>query len=283
MKKSFFDLSAWLLIIGALPSSITLAQSILFDFNDAPLHAPLPVSITKGGITAKFTATGEGYSIQDNSAPVFPVGFSGRDIYPSSVFLSDLLIKYDKLLTDFSILYSCQELGCDDAATMRVTAYKNGIYVGTNTKAATHPGTWPVDTLDCSFSSGFDSVVIHYDHRPPTCTDYGVIFLCDDMLVTEQLSTIVRNQLLNFLEISYPNPVSEETSITFTLAHSENIRIALYDMNGSPIKELFAGQLNSGVHSFRLKLKEDGIAEGVYFISCSSEHFSHIGKILVMQ
>ena len=36
------------------------------------------------------------------------------------------------------------ELGCDDAARMRVTAYMNGSYVGTNTKTAANPvhGLW---------------------------------------------------------------------------------------------------------------------------------------------
>ena len=81
-------------------------------------------------------------------------------------------------------MYSCQELGCDDAATMRVTAYVNGTFIGTNTKIASNPGTWPVDTLSCSFPQGFDSVVVHYDKRPATCQDYGVIFLADNMRVT---------------------------------------------------------------------------------------------------
>lgn len=81
-------------------------------------------------------------------------------------------------------MYACQELGCDDAATMKVTAYMGGTLVGFNTKTATYPGTWPVDTLACSFSQGFDSVVVHYNSPPPTCGDYGVIFLADNMKAT---------------------------------------------------------------------------------------------------
>jgi hypothetical protein len=160
------------------------AQSVLFDFNDAPLHASLPIDLTVNGITAHFSATGQGFSIQDNTAPIVPVGFTGRFIYPNSIYPADLLVSFDHVLTDFSILYSPQELGCDDSATMRVTAYMDGVFVGTKTKTASNPGTWPVDTLGCSFPVGFNSVVVHYDKKPPTCQDYGPIFLCDDMWVT---------------------------------------------------------------------------------------------------
>jgi hypothetical protein len=73
---------------------------------------------------------------------------------------------------------------------MRVTASMNGNFVGTNTRTASNPGTWPVDTLSCSFPQGFNSVVVHYDSHPPTCQDYGVIFLADDMRVTPSSSGV---------------------------------------------------------------------------------------------
>jgi hypothetical protein len=168
------------------------AQNILFDFDNAPLQTSLPVSQTVDGVTANFSATGQGYSIQNANVLGFtPLGFSGRCIYPNSIYLADLLINFDSTLSDFSIMYSCQELGCDDAATMRVTAYMQGSLVGTSTMTATNPGTWPTEILRCNFSQGFNSVVIHYDKRPPTCQDYGVIFMADNMRITTYHPTIV--------------------------------------------------------------------------------------------
>lgn len=161
------------------------AQTVLFNFDNVPAYTPLPITVTQSSITAHFTTTGYGYSIQNSNVLGFiPKGFAGNCIYPSSVYLTDLYINFDQTITYFSILYACQELACDDAATMRVTAYIKGSYVGTNTKTAAHPGTWPSDTLTCSFPQGFDSVVVHYDKRPPTCQDYGVIFMADNMRVT---------------------------------------------------------------------------------------------------
>jgi hypothetical protein len=170
--------------VATIAAATVSAQSVLFDFNNAPVHTSLPITQTVSGITAHFSATGQGFSIQDTSSPVVPIGFTGRFIYPNSINAADLLITFDQTINDFSILYSPQELGCDDSATMLVTATLNGNLVGTNTKTASNPGTWPVDTLRCTFASGFNKVVVHYNSHPPTCQDYGVIFLADDMRVT---------------------------------------------------------------------------------------------------
>jgi hypothetical protein len=165
--------------------SQAFSQNVLFDFDNAPIYSSLPIDQTVDGITAHLSATGQGYSIQFANVLGFtPPGFAGRIIYPNSIFLADLIVQFNQTIVDFSIMYSSQELGCDDAATMRVTAYMNGSYVGTRTKTASNPGTWPVDTLRCGFPQGFNKVVVHYDSRPPTCQDYGVIYLADNMRVT---------------------------------------------------------------------------------------------------
>src|SRR5512135_108816 len=103
------------------------AQDVLFDFDNAPLYSSLPIYQSAGGITAHLSATGQGYSIQEANVLGFtPPGFAGRILYPNSGTLSDLLVKFDQALTDFSIMYTPNELGCDNSATMRVTAYMNG-------------------------------------------------------------------------------------------------------------------------------------------------------------
>ena len=113
------------------------AQSVLFDFDSLPAHSGLPGAYTVGGITASFSATGQGFSIQPaNTMGFTPVGFGGNCIYPNSVYAADLHIGFSTPLMDFSILYAPQEQGCDDSATMRVTAYVSGALVGTATATA---------------------------------------------------------------------------------------------------------------------------------------------------
>jgi hypothetical protein len=185
-----------MLLLQVAPFNTAFTQPILFDFDNAPIHTSLPLNQTAGGITAYFSATGQGYSIQAANVLGFtPQGFAGNCIYPNSIYKADLLIRFSQALSDFSIMYSPQELGCDNSATMRVTAYMSGGLIGSATKTVANPGTWPTDTLRCSFPQGFDSVVIHYDSPPPTCQDYGVIFMADNMQITP-LVTAVQNGLL---------------------------------------------------------------------------------------
>ena len=97
---------------------------------------------------------------------------------------ADLLISFTQPLSDFSILYAPEEYACDSSALMRVTAYRNNVFVGTATMTADPPGTWPTATLGISLPLAFDRVVVHYDSPPPTGGDWGPIFMADNMLVT---------------------------------------------------------------------------------------------------
>jgi hypothetical protein len=257
---------------------------VLFDIDNAPLLSPLPINQTVNGITAHFSATDPGYSIQNaNTMGFTPQGFAGRCIYPSSINLTDLFINFDHTLTDFSIMYSCQELGCDDAATMRVTAYMNGSLVGTHTKTASNPGTWPVDSLSCSFPQGFDSVVVHYDSPPPTCQDYGVIFMVDNMRVTAFNHTAIINPEIFIEVVIIPNPVSQSTTVSFSLIQSENINVTVYDITGKLIKNLFNGPLNTGEHQIDWDVNDEAVEGGVYILNLTGETDSRSCKLIVVK
>ena len=47
-----------MLLLAALPAAH--AQSVLFDFDNAPLHASLPLDVTSGTLSAHLSATGDG-------------------------------------------------------------------------------------------------------------------------------------------------------------------------------------------------------------------------------
>jgi hypothetical protein len=168
------------------------AQSVLFDFDNAPLHSPLPLDLTVGGITAHFSANPGYYNYSIQRADVLgftPVGFAGYCIYPSTIYLCDLLVSFSQPLTSASILYAPEEYATDSSCTMRITAYLGTSLVGTNTFSIDPPGTWPTGTLAITTVQPFDNVVIHYDAPPPTGGDYGPIFMADNLLVTVASAT----------------------------------------------------------------------------------------------
>lgn len=173
------------------------AVPVLFDFDNAPLMSPLPMYVSSGGMTAYLSGTGQGYSIQSyGTLGIAPAGMGGRYIFPSSVYLSDLIITFSETITNFSILYAPQELNTDSSCRMRATAYMGSTYVTTNTfQITTEPYFWPTGTLTVGSSAGFNKVVVHYDAGPPTGGDYGVIFVADNMIVTPLPRPTVSGQL----------------------------------------------------------------------------------------
>jgi len=271
-------------VLGGVSKNIAYCQSVMFDFNTAPVQTSLPANLTVGGITAHFTATGSGYSFQQANVLGFtPAGFDGISIYPNSVFAADLLISFDQTLTDFAIMYSPQELGCDDSATMRVTAYMNTTLVGTNTATVPNPGTWPTGTLSCTFPSGFNNVVVHYANHPPTCQDYGVIFMADNMQVTP-LNLAVDSNTLGFSDaVVSPNPITQNTILSFTLSAPDTVNATLYDLSGKTIATMDKGNLESGTHIMPCEWTNLPLTSGLYLLKVSGEHFTKTLKVVVVK
>lgn len=232
-----------LLVLSGLLLVRAEAQTVLFDFENANRYSSLPLSLTVGGITAQFTATGQGFSIQAaNTMGFTPVGFAGNCIYPNSIYAADLIVQFSLPLTDFSILYAPQELACDSSATMRVTAYANGTVVGTTTTNA-QAGTWPSETLRFSSAQAFDKVVVHYDAPPVTGGDYGTIFMADNMMVTPAPPPLVLGnalmQLNGAFQFSFTN--TPGTSFTVLVSANPTLPVANWAVLGSAT-EISPGQ-----------------------------------------
>jgi hypothetical protein len=219
-----------LTILLGLLAARAAAQNVLFDFENAQAGSSLPLDLTVGGITAQFSATGlGGYFIQQPQSTIgySPAGFSGNCLVPSSVYAADLHVGFSQTLTDFSILYAPQELACDSSATVRVTAYLNGVFVGTSTTNANPPGTWPSATLAFSSGHGFNSVVVHYDAPPPTGGDYGVIFVADNMTVTPAPPPIFLSQAARLASGAFQFAFTNTPGATFTALAATNLALPL--------------------------------------------------------
>ncbi len=233
-----------LFLLGAsLSASNLVAQPILFDFDNAPLQSPLPISLTVGGLTAQFSATGDGFSVQRADVLGFtPAGFSGLCLDPRSVFAADLLISFSQNLKDFSILYAPEEYACDSSATMRVTAYLDATQVGTAITNA-QAGTWPTETLAISPGKAFNRVVVHYDKAPVTGGDYGPVFMADNMVVTPEPPPLFLQQPEMLTDGSFRFSFNQAAGQSFAVFGTTNttLPVAQWTQLGTAI-EIAAGQ-----------------------------------------
>ncbi len=286
IKKQNFFLkagTAFILSVIMASSSPVCAQTVLFTFDNIPQYTPLPVSTTVSGITAHLSGTGSSYSIQAANVLGFtPAGFSGNVIYPSSINPSDLLISFDRKITDFSIMYSVQELACDTSATMQAKAYLKGNLVATTYTIASIPGTWPVDTMKISFLTGFDSVVVHFYSHPSRCQDWGPVFLADNMKITALLTATPSPETF-ITRLIIPNPVSKSSPISFSLSQPENITVSVYDITGRFVKNLFQGSLTAGEHQLNWDVSDNAFQNGIYLLNITTTNFTRAYKVVVVK
>jgi len=272
-----------LLLLMLLPAR---AGAQLFDFDNAPIHTSLPIDLTAGGVTAHFSGTGAGFSIQPADVMGFtPAGFGGLCIYPNSVFAADLQIDFSVAVTDLSILYAPQELGCDDSAILRLTATADGVSRGTVTATAPQPGTWPTGTLVFGDPRGFNSVVIHYDRRP-ACGDWGPIFMADRLSVAGAVTAVpMAGNAIH--PAAAPNPFAAATEVRFLVARSGPVTASIQDAAGRHVRTLIDGaHFTAGTAS----VAWDGCDEigarlksGVYFCRVRGVEGERVTRVVLLR
>lgn len=256
-----------------------------FDFNNAPVHTPLPLDQTVSGLGAHFTG---GYSVQAvGTVGIAPAGFSGNYLYPGSVFGSDLEINFSESLIDFSILYATQELNCDGAARVRVTAYLDGLFVGTNTMVAPLPGAYPSATLSITPPGDFNRVVVHWDAPGVGCQDYGVILFLDNVTVTRAVAPGAVDEgnpaVAPRLAAPAPNPFQRSTTIRFDLPKAGEVRLNVFDMQGRLVRSLVSGAMEAGPVTLTWDGTDNGgrpVSAGLYALSLDAAGTRQTRRIL---
>ncbi len=95
------------------------------------------------------------------------------------------------------------------------------------------------------------------------------------------------NELKNFqLFQNYPNPFNPETEIKYSVPHAANIEIAVYNVLGQKIRELFSGYKNKGEYQISWNGKDNyrnEVSSGVYFYKLNSGKFQSIKKMILLR
>lgn len=69
---------------------------------------------------------------------------------------------------------------------------------------------------------------------------------------------------------NYPNPFNPTTKLQFQIPTAGKVKLNIYDINGSLVKEIFSGEKEAGLHTHDWNAKNlngKQVASGVYFYS----------------
>jgi len=125
---------------------------------------------------------------------------------------------------------------------------------------------------------------------PWMCNNFGVIYagthgrgvwgtnnLHNAVTGIPAVSTAVA---LNDLKI-YPNPMTSQGNIQFSLTAADNITITIYDMQGREVKTMNMGNQTPGSHL--VSFASSDLAGGTYFASLTGTDFRKVSKFIVVK
>ncbi len=88
------------------------------------------------------------------------------------------------------------------------------------------------------------------------------------------------------LEQNYPNPFNPSTTITFSIAHTADISLTIYDILGNKVRTMLEGKVSTGVHSVVWNGKDAlgrQVASGQYFYKIEAGEFTSTKKMLLLK
>jgi hypothetical protein len=83
------------------------------------------------------------------------------------------------------------------------------------------------------------------------------------------------------LQQNYPNPFNPSTKITFSLPHSANTSLRVFDMLGREVATLVNGYTASGSHS--VQFDATNLASGFYCYKLTSGNFTEVKKMMLVK
>ena len=93
---------------------------------------------------------------------------------------------------------------------------------------------------------------------------------------------------LNSYELlqNYPNPFNPVTRITYNLAQTGKVDLAIYNVLGQKVRTLFSGTASAGLHVNTWDGLDDAgkkVASGLYFYKLEAENYSAVKKMVLMK
>jgi len=108
--------------------------------------------------------------------------------------------------------------------------------------------------------------------------------LNNDNTSSENAIAVAKNNAT--LLSNYPNPVSNSTTISFSLPQSQKVSIQIFDMNGRLIKVLADAQMQAGTYQLIWNAKDErgtNVVTGIYLLKMQAANYVETKKISVVK
>lgn len=125
-----------------------------------------------------------------------------------------------------------------------------------------------------------------------TITDgaFCTITICDSITPGMMMSSIFTINVVNALSVSenenaitslenYPNPLSDNTTINYTINKDANVSLVIVDLIGNVVAELESGNKTSG--SYTTSWNAESVAQGMYLLQLKVNNTVSTKKIIV--
>jgi len=83
------------------------------------------------------------------------------------------------------------------------------------------------------------------------------------------------------LEQNYPNPFNPSTKITYSIAKTERVKLAVYNILGTKVAELVNGTEGAGTHTVKFSAKN--LSSGVYFYKLETGNTMLMKKMMLLK
>lgn len=95
------------------------------------------------------------------------------------------------------------------------------------------------------------------------------------------LETFIFTNLVANVTQNQPNPWTDYTVIKFTCMEKAPVKLAIYDINGKLIKEVFDGSRDFNLGNYEVQLNKNEFSKGVYYYKFENGVFSQTKKMVV--
>lgn len=152
----------------------------------------------------------------------------------------------------------------------------NGVRVDTLEFTAASSSTWYERAMNVDLIQGDNTIQMQMF--------WGWMYL-DYLAVPSRILTSVKSlaELPNrfLLEQNYPNPFNPVTTISYSLAKSEHVRLVVYDILGRQVATLIDEKQNAG--AYNVPYDANTLAGGVYFYRIEAGTFTQVKKMMLLK